>query len=46
MLTNTGGLFVAKGFASEFDSLKLCVTLTVSSEVTLERGGSGAEVFC
>lgn len=42
MLTNTGGFFVAKGFAAEFDTLKLCVTLTASSEVTLERAGSGA----
>ncbi|CAM9855276.1 unnamed protein product, partial [Scytosiphon promiscuus] len=41
VLTNQGGLFVAKGFAAEFDSLKRCVTLTASSEVTLDRGGSG-----
>lgn len=40
VLTNTGGFFFAKGFA-EFDSLKPLLTLTGSSEVSLERGGSG-----
>ncbi|CAN0389238.1 unnamed protein product [Ectocarpus fasciculatus] len=39
VLTNTGGFFFAKGFA-EFDSLKPLLTLTGSSEVSLERGGS------
>lgn len=41
MLTNTGGFFFAKGFAAEFDSLKPLLTLTGSSEVSLERGGTG-----
>ncbi|CAM9291701.1 unnamed protein product, partial [Ectocarpus sp. 6 AP-2014] len=40
VLTNTGGIFFAKGFAAEFDSLKPLLTLTGSSEVSLERGGS------
>ncbi|CAN0156050.1 unnamed protein product [Pylaiella littoralis] len=41
VLTNMGGIFQAKGFAAEFESLKPLLPLNYSSEVTLERTGPG-----
>lgn len=43
VLTNEGGFFQAKGFAAEFDSLKPLPALHGSSEVTLEKSGSGVK---
>eukprot|EP00904_Undaria_pinnatifida_P005496 jgi/Undpi1/2076/HiC_scaffold_12.g05462.m1 len=41
VLTNSGGLFYAKGFAAEFEPLKRCLLLLSNTQVSLERRGSG-----